>query len=106
MSAGAGGAGAGAGGAAAAAIANAIKASGVLVKMEPEDFAAILDRQETPLVVICEKSNWVRRALNKDVLAHLTSYKGLAFYCETPSPLDLPAGTEVVVAEKIYIPSM
>jgi hypothetical protein len=37
--------------AAAAAIAQAIKASGVIVRVEPEDFLGILARQREPLVV-------------------------------------------------------
>ena len=93
-------------GAAAAAIANAIKASGVLVKMTPDEFQKILDHQEEPLVVVCEKGGWFRKKFGSQALAHLTSYKGLAFYCESPRPLEMPEGTEVVVSEKIYIPSM
>jgi hypothetical protein len=40
-----------AGAAAAAAIAQAIKASGVLVSVDPENFYAIIDRQHEPLVI-------------------------------------------------------
>ena len=40
-----------AGAAAAAAIAEAIKASGVLVRIKPEEFPKILARQDAPLVV-------------------------------------------------------
>jgi hypothetical protein len=35
---------------------------------------------------------------------YLSSYKGLAFFCKAASPLDLPAGGEVIVAKKIWIP--
>ncbi len=37
---------------AAAAIANAIKASGAIVRVEPRDFQKIVERCEAPLVVI------------------------------------------------------
>lgn len=39
-------------GAAAAVIAQATKASGVIVRVEPSDFEAILTRQDNPLVVV------------------------------------------------------
>lgn len=40
-----------AGAAIAAAIANAVKASGAVVRVQPEDFAKILSRVEKPLVI-------------------------------------------------------
>lgn len=87
-----------AGTAAAQAIANAVKASGVLVTVEPGDFQAILRRQSQPLVVIAE-IGWLKKRL-----AHLASYKGLAFYSTSLKPLEMPPGTEVVVAKKIWMP--
>jgi hypothetical protein len=42
---------AGASAGAAAAIAKAIKASGVIVRVQPEDFLGILQRQQGPLAV-------------------------------------------------------
>ena len=86
------------GAAAAAAIANAIKASGVLVNVTPEDFAAILRRTERPLVVTAEGGFFSTR------YKYLTSYKGLAFYTKSPQPLMLPTGAEVVNAKSISIP--
>ena len=69
-----------AGGAAhAAAIAQAIKASGVLVRVEPMEFLKILNRQDEPLVVIATGGvfrTWWR---------YLTSYKGLAFFTKYAS---------------------
>ena len=90
--------GAAAGAAAAAAIANAIKASGVLVRVTPEDFAAILRRTERPLVVTSQGGFF------STSYKYLTSYKGLAFYTKSPQPLVLPAGAEVVNAKGISIP--
>jgi hypothetical protein len=90
--------GAAAGAAAAAAIANAIKASGVLVRVTPEDFAAILRRAERPLVVASQGG------LFSTHYKYLTSYKGLAFYTKSPAPLVLPTGAEVVNAKGISIP--
>jgi ABC-type branched-subunit amino acid transport system substrate-binding protein len=86
------------GASAAAAIANAVKASGVLVKMEPEEWRALLDRADRPLVVHAEGGFF---STNHQ---YLTSYKGLAFHTKTSEPLTLPVGADVVEAKKIGIP--
>jgi len=90
--------GAAAGAAAAAAIANAIKASGVLVTVTPEDFTSILRRTERPLVVAAQGGFFSTH------YKYLTSYKGLAFYTKSKTPLMLPTGTELVNAKGLSIP--
>ena len=35
---------------------------------------------------------------------YLTGYKGLAFFCKSSTPLDMPQGAELVRAKKIWIP--
>jgi len=90
--------GAAGGASAAAAIANAIKASGVLVKVEPIDFQSIVERQEAPLVVAA-KGGFFGNSFR-----YLCSYKGLAFYAESGDPIELPGTCEVVRAKKIWIP--
>lgn len=94
MSAGAAGAVA----AAQAAVAQAIKASGVIVHVESNDFLSILHRQTGPLVVQATVGFFTTE------YQYLTSYKGLAFYTKGPCPLNMPQGTEVVLAKKIWIP--
>ena len=84
--------------AAAAAIAQAVKASGTIVKLVPVEFQRILARQPGLLVVTAEGGFFSARH------KYLTSYKGLAFFTESSEPLTLPNGCEVVVAEKIWIP--
>ena len=84
--------------AAAAAIANATKASGVIVSVSPDNFAAILRRVERPLVVHASGG------LFKTTYKYLTSYKGIAFYTKSDAPLALPAGAELVAADSIWIP--
>ena len=91
--------GAAAGAAAAAAIAQAIKASGVVVSVSPETFSAIVKRQERPLVVVA------RGGVFTTHYKHLTSYKGLAFHCRAPAPLPLPPGTETIEAASMWMPS-
>lgn len=92
----AGGAAAAAG--AAAARARAIKASGAIVKVEPEDFLRLIGQQRDPLVV--QANGGVFRAK----FLYLSSYKGLTFFTSAPAPLELPAGSELVQAGKIWIP--
>ena len=87
-----------AGAAAAAAIAQAIKASGVLVQLEPEEFAKLLGRMREPLIV------YAQRGIFRTRHRYLVSYKGLAFITTSREPLPLPAGTELVTAGRIWIP--
>ena len=87
----------GAAAAADAAIAEAIKASGAIVRVEPRDFETILSRAESPLVVTAKGGFLYRK------FCYLTAYKGLVFYTksEVPIPLD---GVETIAAKKIWIP--
>lgn len=89
---------AGAAAAAAAAIAEATKASGVIVKLEPVEFMKVLSRVAEPMVVIA------RGGLFTENFQYLVSYKGLAFFTKSEDMLELPAGAETVTAEKIWIP--
>jgi len=89
---------AGGGAAAAAAIAQAIKASGAIVRVEPMDFMALLERAENPLLVYCESRFF------STSYQYLMGYKGLVFYTKSRTPLDLPRNIEVVTAKKIWIP--
>jgi ABC-type transport system substrate-binding protein len=88
--------------AAAAAIANAVKASGAIVQVEPADFVSLLSRTANPLVVMAPGgwgwfgSNW----------SCLTSYKGLIFFTRCDTPLTLPPGAELVRAGRIWIPGV
>ena len=85
-------------GAIAAAIANAIKASGVLVRVEPDDFAQILGKVEKPLVI------YTQGGVISTNHQYLTSYKGFAFYTKSSEQIPLPSGVELIVADKIWIP--
>jgi hypothetical protein len=88
----------GASAAAAAAAIAAIKASGVIVHVESEEFAGILKRQPGALVVHATGGFFSTE------YRYLTSYKGLAFYTKTRAPLELPPGTELVQAKSIWVP--
>ena len=82
----------------AAMIANAIKASGTVVKVEPEEFVKVLNKAEKPLVIYAEGG------VISTNHQYLISYKGFAFYTKADEQIELPKGTEVIVAEKIWIP--
>ncbi|MBD3258904.1 hypothetical protein GF377_10755 [candidate division GN15 bacterium] len=92
-----GAAGAGAA-AAAAAIAQATKASGAIVKLEPNEFQKILNRAEKPVVVVTYGG-----FLSKSY-KYLTSYRGLFFFTKSSNPLLMPSAAETVAAESIWIP--
>jgi hypothetical protein len=90
---------AGAAGAAAAAIVNAIKVSGVLVSVEPEEFSKLMNRaNDDPLIVVAEGGLFSKN------YQYLMSYKGLTFYTKSGTPLLLPGGAELVKAGRIWIP--
>jgi hypothetical protein len=84
--------------AAAAAIAQAIKASGVIVRVSPDDFENILRKSERPLV-ICSTGGFISKNFQ-----YMTSYKGFAFFTKCPAPLMFSPKVETIVAQKIWIP--
>lgn len=88
----------GAGGGAAA-IAQAIKASGAIVRVEPDNFLSILSKTDRPLVVMAKggflKANY----------QYLTAYKGLVFFTKSDTELMLPGNIELIFSKKIWIPS-
>jgi hypothetical protein len=83
--------------AAGAAIANAIKASGMLVRVEPADFARVLSFAKEPLIVIAEGGIFGTN------YQYLMSYKGLAFFTKSKEQLQLPPDAQVVTATTISI---
>jgi hypothetical protein len=84
--------------AAAAAIANAIKASGVLVTVEPEEFSKLLAIAGEPLVVHAPP-----RGMFSKRHRYLMSYRGLAFHTTSVEPIDL-GDAEIVIAKSVSIP--
>ncbi len=82
----------------AVAIAQATKASGAVVDMDPDSFLAIVSRGEKPLVVVASGG-----LLHKS-FRYLVGYKGLAFHTKSKTELMLPGKVEVVAAKSIWIP--
>lgn len=85
--------------AAAAAIANAVKASGSIVKVEPQEFVKVLNRIDKPLVVVA-KGGWLNKKYK-----YLTNYKGINFYCLASDPVSLPGSVETINAESMWMPN-
>ncbi len=86
--------------AAAAAVANATKATGTIVHIDPDDWLNLVGKMAEPLVVM-----GIGGVLSKHY-QYLVSYKGLAFYTKSPEKLPVPAQAELITAKKIWIPDM
>ena len=83
---------------AAAALAQAVKASGAIGRVEPLDFKTILWKNDSPLVVMAEGG------LFKRTYQYLSAYKGLIFYTISKEPLELGNRVELVQAKSIWVP--
>lgn len=86
--------------AATAATANALKAFGTIIYVEPDEFLKILSFQKDPLIV------QARGGFLSKSFRYLTSYKGLAFFCKSRTELNLPVESKRIPAKKIMIPDM
>jgi hypothetical protein len=85
-------------GAAAAAIAQAKKASGVVVRLEPKEFVKVLRRMKDPLIVIAEGG------ILRTNFQYLVGYKGLVFFTKSSDALALPPDAEIVNARSFWMP--
>jgi len=97
MSSGAAG-GAAAAAAAGAVIAQAIKASGAIVEVETEAFRNLVEMEEKPLVVVSE-GGFLRKYYQ-----YLIGCRGLIFYTRSAEMLHFKSKTQVIQANKIWIP--
>jgi hypothetical protein len=83
-----------------AALVNALKASGVVVRLEIAEWLKILERTERPLVVLGTGGVFKKHS------QYLTSYRGLAFFATSKDAIVLPPRCEIVQAKKISIPDV
>ncbi|NOZ94982.1 MAG: hypothetical protein GXP47_09640 [Acidobacteria bacterium] len=97
MGATAGGAAAGSTAAVGAAVIQALKASGVIVSVAPDEFRKVLYMLDNPIVVTATTSFFGTS------YQYLTSYRGLAFYTKSKEPIELGMA-EVIAARKIWVP--
>jgi hypothetical protein len=84
--------------AAAAAAAQAIKASGAIVRVAPEEFRKLLNQNPDGLVVHAVGGLFGSRH------KYLMGYKGLVFNTSAGEPISLPPRLQVVEARKIWVP--
>ncbi len=87
--------------AAAAAIANAVKASGAIVEVDPGVFMTILagERDSRPLVIMAEGG------VIKTNYRYLAACRGFIFYTRSADSLMLPGYVDIITARKIWMPS-
>jgi hypothetical protein len=84
--------------AAAAAQVRAIKASGVIVRVEPDEFRKLLGLNANGLVVHSAGG------LFSTSHAYLMGYQGLAFYTKANDAVHVPSTCRIVEASKVWIP--
>ena len=92
------GTGAGAGATAAAAVAQAIKASGAIVDVEPDEFQRIVGRMDSGLVI--QSLGGFRKRTHE----YLAAYGGFIFHTRSKRLLSLPSGVDKVWAKKVWVP--
>ncbi|MCK5064875.1 MAG: hypothetical protein KAQ97_06310 [Candidatus Fermentibacteraceae bacterium] len=85
--------------AAVAAMANAVKASGAIIRLEPEEFVKILSRTTEPVIVVAPSG------FKKKKTQYVLSWKGFVFHCISTEQMGFPRGAEIIAAKKIWIPS-
>jgi hypothetical protein len=79
-------------------MAQAVKASGTLVRVEPDAFVKIVSKNRNALVITAQGGLWNRG------FQYLTSYKGIAFFTKSMTEISLPGDTEIVAARQIWMP--
>jgi hypothetical protein len=85
--------------AAAAAISQAIKASGSLIKVHPEEFSRMIGKMDDGIVV---ETTVVFFSTS---YKYLTSYKGLMFFTKSKNQLSIPSRLEKIAATSMWMPS-
>jgi hypothetical protein len=81
-----------------AAIAEAAKASGAIVRIQPDEFRRMLQKATEPLVVVREGGMFSTH------YEYLMGYKGLVFFAKSKEQIGLPSGASVVKATRIWLP--
>ena len=82
----------------AAAVAQATKAMGPIVRIEPQEFLRLIGKQEQATIVTGVGGFWKKKN------QYLTNYKGLFLFTESVEPLQLGYKVEIIAARNIWIP--
>lgn len=73
-------------------------AAGAVVQVAPSAFSTLLSKTPRPLVVVAQSG------YRTITYQYLTGHAGMVFFTESFVPLQLPDGTEVIPAAKIFLP--
>lgn len=85
-------------GASVGAAVEALRVSGAIVRLAPDDFVYLLSKCRDPLVVVNE-GGFLTKSYR-----YLFGHKGLVFYTRSTEELSLPGGVEIVYARKLWMP--
>jgi len=78
----------------------ALKMNGAFIKLTPEDFQNLLNRNEGLAVVTTSTSFF------GTTFTYVTSHKGLIFYCKTKSQLSVSNKHEKILVQSVSLPVM
>ena len=81
-----------------AVIAQAIRASGAIVRVTQEEFMKILRKVESPLIIAGISGVFKKK------YEYLTSHRGFIFFTLCDAEIAFPSHTEIIAAKKIWIP--
>jgi hypothetical protein len=81
-----------------AAIAQAIKASGAIVRVAPDALVRLVSRDDAPLVVRAPGGVFKKRT------DYLAAHRSLVFFTSSRDPLALPGRTRYIDAGRMWIP--
>lgn len=84
--------------AAAAARTQALRATGVIVEMEPAVLGPLLAKMEAPLVITAEGGFF------NPEYQYLVPYRGIVLFAKSSSRLEFPTSAEVIPAKSIRVP--
>ena len=79
-------------------IQQALKMNGVFVKITKEDFQNLINRNEGLVIVVSKTGLFSNQYL------HVTSYKGLVFYCKNKDVLSISNKNETLYSNSISLP--
>ena len=79
-------------------LAQAVKATAGLIRIDAAEFQNILNRTENPIVVIAEGGFFSKST------RYLTSYRGFILYTQTRDPLHIPGRAEILRARSLWLP--
>ena len=77
---------------------HALRMSGVFVKLQPEDFQNLLNRNEG-LAVVTTSTRFFGTTFT-----YVTAYKGLVFFCKSKNPLSVASRHEIINAQTVSLP--